>query len=464
MNYAIIDVETTGLSGSGNKITEIAIALHDGHKVLDQYHTLVNPQVPISGYVVGLTGIDDSMVAQAPVFSEIASDVLRFTEGNVFVAHNVNFDYNVIRNEFKSIGIDFSRKKLCTVRLSRKIFPGLRSYSLGKLCNYLEIQLNNRHRAKGDTDATVILFEKLLQNDLNGEIPKQLNVRSGEGALPAMLSKETYDNLPERPGIYYFKNQNGKIIYVGKAINVKKRVLSHFYDKKAKEIALCRETAHIDFEESGSELTALLMESVAIKHHYPKYNRAQKRTNKGFAVLAYTNRKGILQLGYNKAALVPQPIAIFYSVNECMQFLESLCKKFDLCPKYTQLLPSGAGNEKCNHYKFDNCRGICIDGEPVSQYNKRVQQAISSTKMETDSFVVVTKGRTQQENSIVLVENGLYKGYGFIKKAEQINNFDAFTNCIQLQNSNSDVMRIIQQYMLQHENAEVIYHSKMQAM
>ncbi|MCM5661845.1 exonuclease domain-containing protein [Galbibacter mesophilus] len=457
MKFAIIDVETTGLGGSGQKITEIAIVVHDGKKIIDEYQTLVNPQSLITNYVVSLTGIDNDMVATAPTFKEIAQEVLRVTTDCVFVAHNVNFDYNVVRNEFKNIGIDFSRKKLCTVRLSRKLYPGLRSYSLGKLCSYLDIPLFNRHRAKGDTDATVILFEKLLEKDENNEIKKQLKGKNNEASLPALLSKETYDALPEKPGVYYFKDINGQIIYVGKAINIKKRVLSHFYDKKAKEVSLCRETSHIDFEESGSELVALLMESAAIKHHFPKFNRAQKLTNKGFGIVAYKNRKGIIQLAFNKLSLVSNPLAVFYSVNECTSFLEDLAERFDLCPKYTQLIPVGSATGRCNHYKLSNCKGICESKESIEEYNSRVNAAIESLTIRNQSFAIITKGKTIKEKAIVLVEEGLYKGYGFIENDTAVTSFEEFKNFISLQKNNSDVIRIVEQYLLQNENAEVVY-------
>src|SRR5690606_29800639 len=158
--YTIIDVETTG---QGNKITEIAVLKYDGNQVIDEFTSLVNPESYIPDYITALTGIDNFMVANAPMFSEIANQIIGITEGTVFVAHNVNFDYNVIRNEFKTIGIDFTRKKLCTVRLSRKLIPGHKSYSLGRICQALAIDINGRHRARGDAEATVILFEKLLQ-------------------------------------------------------------------------------------------------------------------------------------------------------------------------------------------------------------------------------------------------------------------------------------------------------------
>ncbi|MGE5943548.1 MAG: PolC-type DNA polymerase III, partial [Flavobacteriales bacterium] len=158
--YTIVDIETTG---QGNKITEISIFKYDGSQIVDEFTSLVNPESYIPDYITALTGIDNLMVANAPTFSEIADAILAITEGTIFVAHSVNFDYNVIRNEFKVIGIDFSRRKLCTVRLSRKLIPGHKSYSLGKICYALDININGRHRARGDAEATVILFEKLLQ-------------------------------------------------------------------------------------------------------------------------------------------------------------------------------------------------------------------------------------------------------------------------------------------------------------
>lgn len=456
MKYAIIDVETTGLAGTMNKVTEIAVAIHDGSKVIDEFHTLVNPQVPIAPYVVGLTGIDDSMVIDAPVFDEIADQLLQLTKDCVFVAHNVSFDYRVIQNEFKSLGVPFDRKKLCTVRLSRKIFPGLKSYSLGKLCSYLEIELNNRHRAKGDTDATVILFEKLLRNDENNLISGQLNKRNGEASLPSLLSKETVDKLPGKPGVYYFKDANGVVIYVGKAIHIKKRVLSHFYDKKENEIALCRETATIDFEESGNELLALLMESVAIKKYFPRFNRAQRISNRGYAILSYTNRLGIIQLGYNKTKLVPRPLAIFYKVTDCIAFLESLCERFELCPKYTQLLPSSNLSNGCEHFKLNNCRGVCKGEEEVETYNQRVMEALNTSKVLADNFVLMGPGRNAEENGIVWVENGIYRGYGFVETTMQISVYDEFMDHIQLQKNDNDSYSIVRQFLTKGKDYKII--------
>ena len=178
----------------GNKITEIAIFKHDGEQVIDEYHSLVNPQCEIPYFITGLTGIDNHMVRNSPLISDIASEIHDFTQDQIFVAHSVNFDYNVIKHELKGLGQSYVRKKLCTVRLSRKLFPGFNSYSLGKLCSSLEIPLYDRHRARGDAQATVLLFEKILSSESSEAVIKTfLNARSQEATLPPLLSREVYD-------------------------------------------------------------------------------------------------------------------------------------------------------------------------------------------------------------------------------------------------------------------------------
>lgn len=331
--YCIVDIETTGNGIKGNKITEISIFKFDGQKIIDEFTSLVNPECEIPYFITGLTGIDNALVRNAPVLSEISDKILEITRDTIFVAHSVNFDYNVIKNELKALGLDFVRKKLCTVRLSRKLIPGYNSYSLGKLCSALGIPLTDRHRARGDAHATVLLFERLLGSDgAEGVFKSFLNSRSQEATLPPSLSRNVYEGLPEKPGVYYFKNSKGNIIYVGKAINIKKRVLGHFYDKATKEVRMCQETADIDFELSGSELVALLMESSAIKQHYPTYNRAQKRTLIQFGIFSYEDRNGIVHLAFNKLKLAPNALITFTNANDCRLYLEEICKQHSLLP------------------------------------------------------------------------------------------------------------------------------------
>lgn len=444
MIYTIIDIETTG---QGNKITEISIFKYENHQIVDEFTSLVNPKTPIPNFITALTGIDNYMVKDAPTFAEIADDILKITKGSVFVAHNVNFDYNIIRSEFKAINIDFKRRKLCTIRLSRKLLPGLPSYSLGKLCKSLNIEISDRHRARGDAEATVVLFEILLSQDNADKVFNDfLKTHSREATLPSHLSKKNFDDLPNAAGIYYFKNKKGKIIYVGKAKNIKKRVLSHFYSKLDKELNLSRETTHIDFELSGSELIALLMEDAAIKHYFPEYNQAAKRKPKAYAIFSYQDRKGIKHLAYNALKSTPSPLLTFYTITDCRQYLEKLCMKFELCPKYCHLQESVA---QCSHFSIKSCHGICKSEESVNNYNSRVDKAINHTLENTRDVVLKQNGRHKDEEAFVLIKNNIYLGYGFIEKTEQITHNDELENFLIPQNNNIDVQRILRKRLLQ---------------
>lgn len=445
--YTIIDVETTG---RGNEITEISIFKHDGEKVLEEFTSLVNPQALIPDYITALTGIDNAMVADAPTFSEIAEAVLAITEDSIFVAHNVNFDYNVIRKEFKKIDVDFRRRKLCTVRLSRVLFPGFRSYSLGKLCDSLAINLVDRHRARGDAEATVTLFEKLLAHKNSETVFNDfLKKGSKEATLPSYLPSAVFDAIPNGPGIYYFKNKKGKIIYVGKAINLKKRVLGHFYDKKEKELDLCRETAHIDFELSGSDLVAQLMEDAAIKHHFPIYNQAAKRVPKPYAVFSYEDRQGIQHLAYNTLKATPNPLQIFHSIRDCRLYLEQVCEQFELCPKYCHLQENVW---TCSHYKLTSCKGICRQEESVDFYNERANLAIDYMANSNQNIVLKEKGRHAEEEAFILIKNGLYLGYGFVEKSEQILNADDLETFLIPQKETTEIQGILRKFLLQSPN------------
>lgn len=440
MNYAIIDIETTG----GTKITEISIFIFDGEKVIDEYTTLVNPETYIPPFITNLTGINSAMVSNAPKFHEIAKKVAEITEDTIFVAHNVNFDYNIIHSEFKELGFDFKRKKLCTIRLSRKLIPGLKSYSLGALCASENIRIVNQHRARGDAEATTILFKKLLNLDDKGVFQSFLNPRSRQATLPPLLSKEVVDKLPVNEGVYYFYNVKGDIIYVGKANNIKQRVLSHFYDKAKKEVAMCLEVANITYKEAGSELLALLLESAEIKQHFPKYNRAQRRTKESIGLFAYEDRKGIIHLAYNSLKLVKNPLIKFYNNASCRVFLENLCEEFELCPKYCHLQ---SNVENCFHYQIKQCKGICRAEEAIEAYNNRVLEAISTVKYEAENFIIKEKGRNENEQAFVLISNSVYKGFGYLPMSNEEPSLQECKKVIQLQKDNGDVKRILSSYL-----------------
>ncbi len=446
--YAIVDIETTGNGIKGNKITEISIIKFDGTRVIDEFTSLVNPQCEIPYFITSLTGIDNHMVRYAPTIDQIAPAIDTITKECIFVAHSVNFDYNVIKHEFSSLGLDFTRKKLCTVRLSRKLIPGFNSYSLGKLCSALKIPLTDRHRARGDAQATVLLFQKLLQAEgANAVFKSFLNARSQEATFPPFLPRTIFEKLPRDPGVYYFKNQKGEIIYIGKAINIRKRVLGHFYDKAAKEVQMCRETADIDFERSGNELIALLMESAAIKKHFPLYNRAQIRKVAQFGIFSYEDRNGILHLAFNRLSLIPQPLISFTSTTDCRLFLEQLCGDFKLCAKYCHLQE---GVTSCSHYRLTSCEGICRDTESVSEYNKKVTAARDFITSDSEDYLIREKGREKGEDAVILMKNGLYYGYGYIAQDMEIGSVEDVIAYLMPQKNTVETQRLLQSYLIKN--------------
>ncbi|MDB4205481.1 exonuclease domain-containing protein [Polaribacter sp.] len=455
MLYAIVDIETTGHGQKGQKITEFSALIFDGKKVVDEFTSLVNPEQNIPTFITNLTGITNAMVRNAPKFYEIAKKVEEITKGTIFVAHNVNFDYNIIHAEFKSLGFDFKRKKLCTVRLTRKIIPGLPSYSLGNICTAEKIPINGRHRAKGDAEATAELFRRLLLRDDNFTINSFLNPKSRQATLPPLLDKIVVDKLPETFGVYYFKNIAKEVIYVGKANNIKQRVISHFYDKKKKEQTMCLETADISFVKTGSELLALLLESSEIKHIYPKFNRAQRRAGEAIGLFSYEDQKGIIHLAYNRLKLAPNAIMKYYSVVECRTHLESLCAEFKLCPKYCHLQTNVSS---CFHFQLKECKGICCDKEEVEDYNKRVKAAINSVGIGAENLVIKETGRTKNEVGFALVLDGIYKGIGYVdaQQSDQLENPEDYQFFVEPKKDNRDVQRIIASYLKKKEKLKAI--------
>lgn len=444
-DYCIVDIETSGKGIHSNRITEICIVRLHHDKVVDKFTSLVNPETPIPMYITGLTGIHNEMVAEAPLFSEVADRIEEITKGAVFVAHNVNFDYNIVKAEFKRIGRDFTRKKLCTVRLSRKLIPGLFSYSLGRLCSSLSIHLENRHRAEGDADATTILFQRILTLDTGLEtINSFIHARSMEATLPPHISRTELEALPSSCGIYLFRNQEDKIIYVGKAKNIKNRVLSHFYDKKNNEYALGQETFSIDYEETGNELIALLLESEKIYMHYPKFNRAQKKAVVPYRIISYENRDGIIHLAIQKTNSKTGSLDIHYQFDKAVSQLEEICIAFNLCPRFCHLQQSQGS---CSHYKISSCGGVCTGKISVKEYNSRVLGAISSFSGGQKTYLIKEKGRYKDENAFVFVKDGTYKGFGFVPKDEQLQRIEDLEPFLNLKKDTYHTSKILNSYL-----------------
>jgi DNA polymerase-3 subunit epsilon len=411
--YAIVDIETTGGYAINNAITEIAIVLHDGDREIKRFETLVNPGMPIPRYVQALTGITDDTVKDAPYFNEIACDVLNLLEGNVFVAHNVNFDYSFLKHQLNALGFALSCKKLCTVRLGRKVFPGLPSYSLGNFCRSLDISIANRHRAGGDADATVLLFKRILEEDMNGYVESMLKGRSREQYLPANLPAEQLEQLPSLPGVYYFHDQSGKIIYVGKARNLLRRVTSHFSNNKPnrQKQEFLRNIYSISYRECGTELMAYLFECIEIKRLWPKYNRSLKRFEQTYGLYMFEDMNGYLRLAIEKKKKHLKPVYTFSLLMEGQNMLRRLVNQFNLCPK---LCFVQVNEDICEGVKSGECFGACEQKETAEIYNGRVDLAVQSLQKELPSFTLIDDGRNMNEQSCILVEQGRFYGMGYL--------------------------------------------------
>lgn len=453
--YAIVDIETTGGYAANHRITEIAIFHHDGIQITESYHTLINPGRDIPYYITGLTGISTEMVINAPTFEEVAEEIFNFLDGKVFVAHNAHFDYSFLKREFELTGINWQAKKLCTVRLSRKIIPGLRSYSLGTLSESLGIQIMNRHRASGDAHATVKIFDQLLRRDRDNYIAKALKKNSGETILPPNLPKDEFDRLPALPGVYYFHNARGQVIYVGKAINIKKRIAGHFTGE-AREWSRSKirnEIHHISYELTGNELIALILESQEIRRLWPKYNQAQKYRVEEWGIFDYEDRNGYLRFSVNIVTKGSHPLVRFSSKGEAWNFLWEKVREFDLCPKLCGLQ---VAKGLCFNYQTGECHGACEGVETVKRYNKRVHKAIDTFKSIGSSAAIIGKGRNIDEQSLVLVDKGTYCGFGYFSKDISIADFESARTYVRSSTETPTVQNLINSYLTNPRGAEVV--------
>ena len=442
--YAVIDIETNGGSLRNAKITEIAVFLFDGVEVIDSFISLVNPETRIPPFITRLTGISEEMVVDAPKFYEIAKDVVRITEEAIFVAHSVSFDYNIIRAEFRRLGFDFAREKLCTVKLSRKLMPLQPSYSLGKLCDNLNIDIKGRHRAGGDAEATVELFKLLLSLD-NQKTTFGTITREHHTFDNPNISSELIDNLPEEIGVYYFFNSDRELIYIGKSKNIRKRVVSHLLNAKSnKAIAMRNDISDIDFELTGSELVALLKESDEIKAKKPFYNSAQKRTYFQYGLFTDQQIDGYVRLEMKKIKEGSLPLTAYASRKEGIDHLYYLNEMFQLCLSMTGLNKSKG---PCFHFSIKKCNGACQGKESVEEYNNRVMEALETFQYKKQNSLIIDRGRKINERAVVQVKNGKYIGFGYTDVATTTRKVNQLMKCIQPFQNNRDVQHIINSFL-----------------
>lgn len=457
--YAVVDIETTGGLARRDRITEIAIVLYDGQKIIDKFESLINPERSIPYEITRITGITDSMVINAPKFYEVAKKVVEMTEGAIFVAHNVRFDYSFIREEFAALGFTFTRKQLCTVVLSRKAFPGLRSYSLGNLIRHFDIQVANRHRAMDDVLATVDILGRILSNE-EGEQQADRIINAGIKAshLPKDISLERIHNLPECAGVYYFYNVYGHVIYVGKSINIRKRIMQHFGNIDTKTDKFIAKVADITYEETGSELIAMLLESNEIKALQPEVNKAQRSRDYPYFVYHFIDAKGYIRFNWDKSSVKSRAnksiLNHYSSKSSARGHLHYITELLGLCAGLTGLHEA---ESSCFYYQTGACSGACQSVEEAAPYNERASEGIEMLKKSFDeNFFIVTDGRNQEERGIVLIEDGHYRGFGYLAIEDMLYGAEEWKESVKYLPSNPECNQIILTWLEKHPNTKIV--------
>ncbi len=452
--YAILDIETTGGKYNEEGITEIAIYKFDGDNIVDQFSSLINPERSIQPFVVNLTGINTEMLRNAPKFYEVAKRILEITKDTILVAHNAQFDNRILTTEFDRLGYNFEIETLCTVELAKKLIPDLPSYSLGKLVRNLGIPLSDRHRAQGDAKATLSLFKLLLSKDISKEIVRQSVRQDPKQQLEPKLLDIIAD-APTDTGVYYMHKADGTIIYIGKSKNIKKRLTQHFTSDSRKSKRIQLEISAVTYEKTGNDLIAQLKESEDIKRNKPLYNRVLRRTLFTYQIMQYTDAEGYINLKIEKTGKDSGeiPIITFMNYQQAKSAMFRVTEEFNLCQKLNGLYKTDEG---CFLYGLKQCSGACINEELPEQYNQRIMEFIDKNSYQNKQMLIIDKGRDIDERSVILIENGEYKGFGFYNLNYQINNHDILRSIINPVQNSRDSQHIIQSYLRKNKVLNIV--------
>lgn len=402
--------------------------------------------------MVNLTGINSNMLRNAPKFYEVAKRIVEITEDCIVVAHNAKFDNRILKTEFKRLGFEFKKRTLCTVELSKQLIPGQASYSLGKLTRSLGIPVSDRHRASGDALATVTLFKLLLAKDIEKSIIQD-SIRLEPKLQIEPKLKDIIDDLPSITGVYYMHKTNGEIIYIGKSKNIKNRVNQHFTSSAPKSRKMQLQVSTVTYEATGSELVALLKESEEIKRNKPIFNRAQRRTIFTHGLFSFKDENGYLNLKVAKVNGKENPITTFSNLQSAKSFISKTIEEHNLCQKLTGQYDT---KTSCFNYTIKQCFGACINHEDPEIYNERTLKIINHHSFENQNMVIIDYGREVDERSAILIENGVYQGFGFYNLNYQINNIEILKNVITPMQHNRDTQHIIQSYLRRNKRLKII--------
>lgn len=382
----VVDIETTGGSVTYDRITEIGI-VEITEQGITEWSTLINPRTRIPETIQRLTGITNEMVESAPYFEQVAKEILLRLQGKLFIAHNVRFDYGFIRNEFFRLAYSFKAKLLCTVKLSRSLYAECDGHSLEKIIARHQIFVTHRHRALDDARATykfmTIAEEEQGEEKFKAAIKHQYRKES----LPAGFDPGLIEGLPHTPGVYYFWGDNKELLYIGKSINIRKRVLSHFTadHKSSKEMKICQQTRNITFEKTAGELSALILESKRVKELQPIYNRRLRRVSTFYSIHLQEGKDGILTPQILPVSEMPSGTTKFYGLftsnKKAKDAIQSISDEHQLCYHACGLEKSNS--RPCTSHQLKKCKGFCIGKQPALIHNIQLLQGFSTLSLKT---------------------------------------------------------------------------------
>ncbi|MCP5276940.1 MAG: 3'-5' exoribonuclease [Thiobacillus sp.] len=383
---AFIDLETTGANPTIDRITEIGIVEVEGEKV-STWNTLVKPERTIPAFIQQLTGISNEMVADAPTFAQVADELDQRLQGRLFIAHNARFDYGFIKNEFQRLGRRFRADVLCTVRLSRKLFPEHHRHNLDSLIARHGLVTGDRHRALADADLIWQFWRRALEERGDMALAEAIGLQLKRPSLPPHLDPALVDDLPESPGVYLFHGENDVLLYVGKSINLRQRVLSHFSadTRENKAMRLTQEVRRIDWKETVGELGALLLESRLVKEGSPLHNRRLRQAAELCAWQLEEQGPGDYRprlvsdrdANFGRSELY----GLFNSRRQATSALRKIAEAYELCPVVLGLEKPSQPGRPCFAFQVHKCRGACAGKEPIGVHSARMMAALARLKL-----------------------------------------------------------------------------------
>ncbi|MFL2531003.1 MAG: exonuclease domain-containing protein [Porticoccaceae bacterium] len=412
----ILDCETTGGRAKYHRIIEIGLLVIEDGRLIETWQSFINPETIVPNFIQKLTGIKPNMLNNAPKFSEIADKLHELLENRTLVAHNASFDYSFLKSEFSRIGLNYNAKPLCSVKLSRNLYPQFKRHGLSEIIKRFDLNINNRHRALDDAEMVYGFFVKTSSIYSPQEIEACCQQLLKRTSLPPLLDPDEINNIPNTAGVYYFYAQNGELLYVGKSINLRNRVLSHFSADytNSKEFQMCQKTAHVNFETTPSDFGAQIRESHQIKALSPLYNRQLRKTRKLYQYKSTLDESSYLRLATEAVSSTDpseQQFGLFRSPRQASIQLEKLADQYFLCHQLIGLEKTHKQGKPCFRSQLKKCLGACHGAEAPEHYNERLTSAIQRYQIQAwpyQNAIMIEESNPQGQPAFHIIDHWRY--------------------------------------------------------